>query len=143
MAVKASKLGAGTLKITPEDGQEKQFEGYVTQIQWEPDYKTEEPIPVLSGDTYQPPGELTSKISGSMLQDYLSSSLIKWCYDNRGKEAAFEFVPAIADNLGLKGRLMITPVGIGGDINKTNTIGFEFPMIGDPEMTDTGSHASQ
>lgn len=143
MAVKASKLGPGILTIKLDEGGEKKFEGQVTSITWEPDYQTEDPIPVLSGDTYQAPGALTSKITGEMLQDYLADSLLKYCYDNRGKTGSFEFVPSKEGALKIAGNLMVTPVGIGGDLNKTNTISFEFPVVGDPEITfdyDAAAH---
>lgn len=140
MAVKAHKLGPGKLTLTLEDSP-TDFSGQTTKTEWSPDYKLEDPIEVLSGDKYQEPGELTSKISGDMLQDYGTGSLLKWCYDNRGKEANFEFVPNKAGKIKLSGRCMIAPVNLGGDVAKTNTTSFEFTVIGDPEMSEDYAEA--
>ena len=138
MAVKASKLGPGVFTLTSKDAAPKatDFSGQCRKVIWEPDYKTEDPIEVLSGDEYAEPGKLNSKISGEMLQDYGAASLSKFCLDNAGKVFEFEFVPSKAGKLKIAGELQVTPIGVGGDVGKTNAISFEFPVIGKPALTD-------
>lgn len=134
MAVKAMKLGPGRLDLTIEQGPAKSFAGQVTKATYSPEYKTEDPTPVLSGEEYQEPGELTGKITGDMLQDYGADSLAVWCFENAGTLAKFEFVPNLEGGLTISGQCMITPVEIGGDVRKTNSTSFEFPVVGKPKL---------
>lgn len=135
MAVKASKLGPGTLKLTPKDGTARDFSGQVTKMTFTPEYTSEDPVDVLSGDQYQEPGELAAKIGGDMLQDYGSDSLVQWCWDHMGEIADFEFVPLTSGKLQITGECMIQPVEIGGDVKKTNSTSFEFKVVGKPDLT--------
>lgn len=138
MAVQAMKLGKGSLDFTINEAKTS-FSGQATKVTYSPDYKTEDPTPVLSGEEYQEPGTLTGKISGDILQDYGAKSLAVWCFEHAGEIAKFEFVPNSDAKLAITGECMITPVEIGGDVAKTNSTSFEFPVVGKPEFKQTGA----
>ena len=108
MAVKADKLGPGKLTFTPDEGgAAREFAGQCTKLTYKPEYKTEDPTPMLDGSEYLEPGELTGSLEGEIMQDYGTDSLPKWCFDHMGE-----------------------------DVKKSNSTSFSFPTVGKPTLEE-------
>lgn len=135
MPVTTHKLGPGVLSLG-ETGTLREFTSQVTNARWTPSVEQEDPIPVLSGDEVTDDPDFTSVIAGTFLQDYGSESLVKWCFDQRGKVLPFTFKPRSDTALSITGTCQVLPVEVGGDVKTRNTTDFEFPVIGDPEFAD-------
>ena len=138
MAVQAMKLGDGSLEFTLNEAK-MSFSGQSTKTLYSPEYKVEDPTDVLNGEQYQEPGKLSGKISGELLQDYGTNSLLVWCHEHAGEIAQFEFVPNTAGALQISGECMITPVDVGGDVAKTNSASYEFPVVGKAKFIVKGA----
>lgn len=136
MAVTAHKLGPGTLTLG-ETATLQDFTSQITNARWTPSVDQEDPIPVLSGEELADDPDFTSVLAGTFLQEYGSTALVKWCYDNRGKVLPFEFTPRTESALSITGTCQVLPVEVGGDVKTRNTTDFEFPVIGEPTFTAT------
>lgn len=127
-----SVLGPGHLKIGAT-GSPREFATMLTKASLNTDTKTGDPIDVLSGDQFAGDDTYTFTLAGTLLQDYDMDSLELYCYENRGKEEPFVFVPSNAGAVQWSGIVKIRPVAsIGGDVKKKNTSDFEFTIVGDP-----------
>lgn len=129
---KSAALGPGHLKIGPT-GTPREFAAQLTKCALNTDTKSDDPIPVLSGEQIAGEDTYTFTLSGTLVQDYDLDSLELYCFENRGKEMPFVFVPSTAGEVQWSGTVKVRPVGaIGGDVKKKNTSDFEFTIVGDP-----------
>lgn len=130
MAVKTQKLGPGVLRFG-ETASEQEFSSQVTSVLIEPDFDSEDNIPVLSGE--EVPGDETETyvLSGEFLQEYSMESLLVWCKANSGTVLPFTFTPNSSAGFSVTGSVIIRAVAIGGDVKTSNTSEFEFPGVGD------------
>jgi hypothetical protein len=129
---KSAALGPGHLKVG-ETGSPREFATQLTKCALNTDTKSDDPIDVLSGDQIAGEDTYTFTISGTLVQDYDLDSLELYCFENRGQEVPFVFVPSNAGEVQWSGTVKIRPVGtIGGDVKKKNTSDFEFTIVGDP-----------
>lgn len=137
----SQNLGPGSLKFGAA-GSEREFAASTTKTEFKPEYKTEDPVPLLSGDSYVPEGEWGGSIEGEFYQEFSMGGLVAWTYENAGQTLPFIFRPNNKGALAFKGKCVISPVSVGGDAGKSNTASFSFTLVGAPEHYDaTGAGA--
>lgn len=136
MPVKTQKLGPGVLRFG-ETASEQEFASQVTEVILEPDFDSEDPVPVLSGE--EVPGDETETytLSGEFLQEFSMTSLIVWCKSNSGTVMPFTFTPNTNAGFTVTGSVLIRSVAIGGEVKKSNTTEFEFPGVGEWDINET------
>lgn len=129
---KAATLGPGHLKIG-DTGSPREFGAQLTKAAINTDTKSDDPIPVLSGETVAGEDTYAYTLAGTINQDFDMDSLEMFCFENRGRELPFIFIPSNDGEVQWSGTVKIRPVGaIGGDVKKKNTSDFEFAILGDP-----------
>lgn len=131
----SQNLGPGSLKFGSA-GSEREFAANTTKTEFKPEYKTEDAVPLLSGDSYVPEGEWGGSLEGEFYQEFSMTSLVAWTYENAGKTLPFTFRPRTDAALAFRGQCVISPVSVGGDAGKSNTASFSFALVGKPEHYD-------
>lgn len=133
MANTISKLGPGLLTFGAT-GTSKEFGGVTSEVTLEPEYDSDDSIPVLSGDEID--GDETEKwtLKFTKFQDYSSESLDLWLFENAGEILDFTFVPDKDGVLQAKGKVKIRAGKIGGEVKKKNTSEIELAVIGTPTI---------
>lgn len=128
-----SKLGPGILAFGAT-GSSKEFGGLTSQVTLEPEYDSDDAIPVLSGDEID--GDETEKwtLKFTKFQDYTAESLDLWLYQNAGEVLDFTFVPDKGGKIQARGKVKIRAGAIGGEVKKKNTSEIELPVIGRPTL---------
>lgn len=134
MAEEVMKLGPGLLTLGAT-GTKAEFGGMTTEVKLSPEYSSDDPEPVLSGDEIDGEDKETWTLKFSKFQDYSERSLDLWLYQNAGKVLDFTFVPSKEGKLQAKGRVKIRAAEIGGEIKKKNKNELELPVIGRPDLT--------
>lgn len=131
---KAGVLGPGSLTFTV-DGAEADFACQVTTIKITTDSDSDDPIPVLCGQSVAGDSTDTFALEANFLQDYDKDGCIDWSWLNMNKEVPFTFVPNSARQLEVSGVVQVKAMEIGGDVKKKNTSEVEWPIIGTPTLT--------
>ena len=126
MAVKAHKLGPGSLKLGAT-GSEIEFAIALRSCEVEPDVDEGELVPVLSGDEIDEGDEETYNLTGSLVESYDLDSLQVWAHVNAGTVVPFLFRPDNDKAVGIKGEVKVRRIGWGGDVKERNEKDFEFP----------------
>lgn len=134
----AQNLGPGSLKFGAE-GSTKEFAASTSKTELKPDYKTEDPTALLSGDSYVSEGKWAGTIEGEFYQEFSMTGLLAWCYEHAGETLPFVFRPRNDAALAFKGKCVIAPVSAGGDAGKSNTASFSFTLVGKPEHFDASA----
>lgn len=135
MAVKAHKLGPGSLKFG-ETGSEVEFAVALRSCTVEPETDEGDMIPVLSGDEFTDGDDDSYTLSGSLVENYDEDSLQIWAHVNRNTQVPFLFRPDNDKTLGVKGTVTVRRIAIGGDVKERNEVDFEFPGVGDYDLVD-------
>lgn len=123
--------------IIGDTGTAQDWAHQVTSASCIPDTDVSKPTPVLSGG--QIPGDFTEnwKLDVEIIQDLGAvQSIVEYCFKNSGKEAPFEFIPAVAKNKRIKGVIQIVPLEIGGKARTKPTAKASFQIIGRPTLED-------
>ena len=123
------KLGPGTLKFGPV-ASATEFAVACKKIEITPTTKDEDATILLDNSTYKPEGDVSGEVTGTLLQDYDTGSLIAWTWENNGAVMDFEFKPSTAGKMLVKGKCQIFASKIGGDVGKVNDSDFTFPLVG-------------
>lgn len=131
-----SKLGPGLLTLG-ETGTPKEFGTQVSETTLTPEYDSDDPINVLSGDEYAGDETETWLLSVVLYQDYTAESLHLWLYQNAGEEVPFTFVPSKAGALQATGTVKVRAASLGGEVKTRNTSEVEFPVVGRPVIDAT------
>lgn len=131
MAATAHKLGPGHLKFGSA-GTEKEFAAQCSKVELVPSVDSDDNIPVLSGEEIVGDESISWTIGGTLYQSYDSTSLVRWCFDNRLTTVPFTFMPSDESEDEWTGECRIVPLTLGGDVRKRNTSDFEFKLIGEP-----------
>ncbi|WP_349866846.1 hypothetical protein [Leifsonia sp. WHRI 6310E] len=132
MTSKSRALGPGHMKIG-ETGTAREFASQLTKAALNTNTKSDDPVDVLSGGQVAGEDTYTHTLTGTLLQDYDLDSLELYCFDNRGRELPFVFIPSTEGEVQWSGTVKIRPVSrVGGDVKKKNDTDFEFAIIGDP-----------
>lgn len=135
MAVTTTKLGPGEL-ILGELATSVAMSCQLTKatITW--DKKQDDDIPVLCGDVVPGTVEYTSKLEGTVFQDYTDDDGVgAYSWSNKGTLVPFTFTPNTTAT-GAKtvtGMVTIDPLDFGGEDVKGNmTSDFSWVISGDP-----------
>jgi len=129
-----SKLGPGLLTLG-ETGTSKEFGTQVSEATLSPEYDSDDPISVLSGDEYAGDETEAWTLAVVLYQDYTAESLHLWLYQNAGEELPFTFVPSKAGAIQAQGVAKIRAASIGGEVKTRNTSDLELPVVGRPTLT--------
>jgi hypothetical protein len=136
MAVKAHRLGPGTLKFG-ETGTTTEFAAQSTNVRLSPSVNEEDAIPVFSGEELDGDDTVSWVIAGTLLQSFDKAGLLYWANTNALTVVPFDFVPSLEQSeFGVRGDAKIVPLEIGGDVKTRNTSDYEFKVIGAPEFYD-------
>lgn len=135
MAVKAHKLGPGSL-LLGETASAVEFAVALRSCSVEPETDEGDMVPVLSGDEYSEGDEDSFTLSGAIVENFDLDSLQVWAHLNHGGEVPFVFRPDNDKALGVKGTVKVRRIGIGGDVKEVNEKDFEFPGVGNYDLTD-------
>ncbi|MDO5618022.1 hypothetical protein [Kocuria sp.] len=135
MAGTTNKLGPGILEIGAT-GTLQQFAGRTTKVELTPEIDEGDALPYLDGTEEQDETEKWT-LSGEFVQSFATGDLSVWCNTNKGKQLPFTFVPSQAGKVQAKGTLTVRPVKIGGDVKTKASTEFEFPLVGNPTISDT------
>lgn len=137
MAIKRPPLtlGPGTLTFGEIGVDQLDISCQVTACKITFDSDKEDDLPTLCGGTITGEKVYTSKVEFSAAQDLETNGLIDWTWKNAGKEVPFTFAPRNDEVAAVKGRCVIDPVEIGGDVKKRNISDAEFDCVGLPVFT--------
>lgn len=130
-----SKLGPGLLTFGAT-ASAQEFGGHCSTASIEPEHETDDDTPVLSGDTLAGDAVTNWTIKGEFVQTYGTGSLAVWAAKNNGAVLPFVFVPTTEGKVRVAGECTIRATKIGGEAKKRNTSEFEFPVKGDPDITE-------
>lgn len=131
--VKAHRLGPGSLKFG-ETRDAKEFSTHTSATEISPEIEDTDAIYLLDGGQYQDEGEVKGEISGKILQEYSTDSVLAWTWTNAGKVVPFEFVP-VKGTIKVTGKCRIAPVKIGGDVKQLNEAEFKFSLTETPKIS--------
>jgi hypothetical protein len=138
MPTDSYKLGPGTLTLGT-DPDENEFAMQLTNCRVDPteNVNAGDDLNLLDGSTLDGEDDVTYDytVAGTAVQDLATDGFTDYCWQNRGLNVAFEFVPVTARAATVTGTCRIRPITIGGDVKVRNTADFEFAVIGDPEFT--------
>ena len=140
MSGTTNKLGPGVLTIG-DSATAGDFAGRAIKVELTPDIDEGDALNYLDGSSEQDETE-TWTLSGEFVQSFTTGDLAVWCHKHKGEQLAFDFVPNKAGAVQAKGTLTVRPVKIGGDVKTKATTEFEFPLVGEPTITDTYKPAS-
>ena len=137
MTVNITRLGPGVLTFG-ETGSLSTWSSQVTKCSVVPQVKTDDPVPVLSGESA--PGDRTEafSIKGTLLQDLgATASISEWTWTHRGETMPFKFVPNNAKGKAVLGECTIEATEIGGEVSASATADFEFACTSAPSIGDS------
>lgn len=134
MAGTTNKLGPGLLTIG-ETSTAGDFSGRAIKVELTPDIDEGDALNYLDGSAEQDETE-TWALSGEFVQSFTTGDLAVWCNKNKGQQVPFNFVPNNSGAVQATGTLTVRPVKIGGDVKTKATTEFEFPLVGEPTITD-------
>lgn len=134
MSGMTKKLGPGLLTIG-ETASSEEFGGRVTKIELTPEIDEGDALNFLDGSSEQDETE-TWALTGEFVQSFMTGDLTVWCNENKGKQLPFTFVPNQEGAVQAKGTLTVRPVKVGGDVKTKAVTEFEFPVSGEPSITD-------
>lgn len=136
MAVKTLTMGPGVLTIG-ELGTLKAFQSQVTNCRLTPAVDRGDALNVLSGESVPGDRDESWTLAGTLVQDFGDDAGVwQFCFDNRGTQLPFVFVPNNADGRQATGTLTVEAVELGGDAKAKPTSDFEFALVGDPDISD-------
>ena len=129
-----NKLGPGLLTIG-DSTKAQDFAGRAIKVELTPDIDEGDALNYLDGSSEQDETE-TWVLSGEFVQSFTTGDLGVWCNKNKGQQVPFTFVPNKNGSVQATGTLTVRPVKIGGDVKTKATTEFEFPLVGEPTLTD-------
>lgn len=136
MSINILTIGPGKLTFG-ESGALSNWSGQVTKIVVKPSTKTDDPVPVLSGESAPGNRSEAFTIAGTMLQDFgKDNSITEFTWANAGKEMPFEFIPDNKAGKAIRGKVIIEYTEIGGEVGAKATAEFEFQCTTKPSIED-------
>src|SRR3954462_3445352 len=118
MPANSTRLGPGTLTLTPDPGGTTptpvDFSCQLANavVSWDKD--TDDDITVLCGDTVAGAATYTSTFSGAMLQDLADAAgIVAFSWDNKGAQVGFDFTPNTAAAATVTGIVTVDPLDVG------------------------------
>lgn len=134
MPVRSNTMGPGTLSIG-EVGTLIEFSCQVTEAVLSPDKDQEDDLNTLCGDTVKGEITYTWSLKGTVVQDWSTTGINKFCHTNAGLSLPFTFTPHTALGPTLSGVLTVDPIDFGGKVKEKPTADFEFSVTGKPVWT--------
>lgn len=138
MATDQYKLGPGTLTLGT-DPDEHEFNMQLTKCSVDPSESVSsgDDLNLLDGSTLEGDDDVTYDyvLTGEAVQDLVEDGFTDYCWQNKGLEVSFVFVPVTARVAAVTGVCRIKPIQIGGDVKIRNVASFDFAVIGDPVFT--------
>lgn len=132
MPVTTLTMGPGVLTIG-DVGTLKAFQSQVTNVRLTPSVDRGDPLNVLSGESVPGDRDESWTLAGTLVQDFGDDvGVWQFCFDNRGDQLPFVFVPNNVDARQATGTLTVEAVELGGDAKAKPTSDFEFQLVGDP-----------
>lgn len=125
MAEKVRTLGPGTLIIGATDA-EQRFDADTTKVTLTPKTDTDDAVDYLDGSSESGAQSVSYTIDGTVKEDYSTTGIQAWCFNNQGKTFPFKYIPNNQGQLGFTGDVLIAPIAIGGDVKKKNDQDFSF-----------------
>lgn len=137
MPANVTRLGPGTLTLggtdTPMDFSCQLANGVIS-----PDKDKGDDKRALCGDTIAGKLTYTYAFSGTFYQDLGEpDGLFFWCWEHRGTEQPFEYVPNTDAGATATGTLLIDPLDFGSDDDYGEVMesDFEMDLVGEPVYT--------
>lgn len=127
-------VGDGSLRLG-EAGSLSDWSAQVTAASVEPTVAAEDDVPVLTGGKLSGDRTYGAALKATVLQDLSPEGLIAWSWEHRGEEVTVEFVPNTAAGSVVRGRLIVDPMKLGGDVKKKNTSDVELTFIDFPTLS--------
>lgn len=128
-------LGPGDLTFG-STGSQIEISDYVKSVKVTPSVDAEDPSLVLSGRTIGGDRRYTYSLSFTAYQTLKAGGWVDWAYKNAGKEVPFEFIPRDkTKSANVKGKVIVDPIEIGGDVGTKPTSECEWAIIGAPIFT--------
>lgn len=140
MAIKPTIIGPGTMKLGATGTLTDHAESFMSlTVKWDKDKG--EDADFLSGDTIAGSNKYTAKLSGKVAQDLSKSKIVDYSWKNKNKTVEFEYTPNTKTNAVIKGKVVIDPIDVGGDVKKRGESDIEWDIVGEPTFTpaSTGS----
>jgi hypothetical protein len=125
MTEKIRTLGPGSLTIG-ETASAQKFDADLTKAALTPKADTDDSTTFLDGSEESGSLNVSWTLDGTIKEDYSTTGLQAFCFTNSGKTMPFVFIPNSEAELGFEGKVLVTPVGIGGDVKKKNDQDFSF-----------------
>jgi len=126
MTTKIHTLGPGILKST-DPASTRDFSADVTKVVLTPSNSSDDPITFLDGSQ-----ELTTTttwtLEATVMDDYTSGGINKWCLDHAGQTIPMRFVPSSDGETAYRFDATVTPIGIGGDVKTKPTQELSWPI---------------
>ena len=98
--------------------------------------KTEDDVPVLSGDVEPGDRTYTATLEASVYQDDLrDGELIDFTWTNKGTVQPATFTP-YAGGKSITGEVVVDPLDVGGDVNVKNLSDIKWAFVGEPDLVD-------
>lgn len=134
MPAKYYTVGPGTLKLG-ETGTELDLSCQVTTATVEWDSDQDDAVDTLCGDSIAGETSFTATLKGTALQDLSTGGIADYTWQHKGKDVPFTYTPNTQVGATIKGKCTIMPVSVGGDVKSRPDTDFEFPCVGEPELT--------
>lgn len=98
--------------------------------------KTEEDIPVLSGDVVAGVDEVSQayRLKGNLLQGLAVAGVVDFTWTNAGEVVPFTYVPNTAEGRSVTGQVRVVPLAIGGTVKERARSDFDWAIIGTPQL---------
>lgn len=137
--IRTVKMGTGTLTLTPVGGgamRDETAQVTAMRVEWDESVDVEEEVVVLSGEKLprEETATYSAKLVGDVLQDASLAGLVAWTWEHRGESVNFDFRPRNAEGTQVTGQVRVSPLTLGGDMNKRNTAPLSWSCTTDPAI---------
>ena len=127
-------VGPGTL-IFGETGSQLEISTLTksAKVTWSVDQEDDELF--LAGNVEAGERKFTATLSVTARQELKKDGIVDWSWNTRGTDTPFQGVPARTAEGQVSGRVVITPIDLGGEVGKKPTSDFEWKCVGHPTYT--------
>lgn len=116
---KIRTLGPGTLTIgTGQDA--PKFDVDSTKTSLTPKTDTDDTVTFLDGHDESGAQTTTWTLDATIKEDFTKDGIQAWSFKHAGETLPFKFIPNNKGTLAYKGDVLISPIGVGGDVKKQN-----------------------
>jgi hypothetical protein len=126
--------GPGSLVIG-ESSTEQKFDADVTKAALTPKADGGDIDNFLDGSSEAAAQTVTWTLDCTVKDNFSKDSPQVWCFQHQGETLPFKFVPNDTAEIGFSGKVLVTPLGFGGDVKKKNDQDMSFSAT-DVILTD-------